>query len=265
MQAFFYLFCRIIPLLGRITIKKEFGMYGLGIIAFLASTIGITTGGLLAILAKEYKQNTAMIYAVCSGLILGLISLEIVPESIHQGQLLPFVIGILAGGILYRILDRVFHSDNIIRTKRKDDTFFRTGVLLAISIAIHNFPMGIALGAVQHGAMHNSILQTILLHNIPEGIALFTPFILAKINWRAFIFLGVVISLPIAFGTIIGGMIDLSFPKLWTVMTGLAVGILLFVTIQEILGAAIKQSSLVLSVMMAGIGFSVIWLYLSLI
>ncbi|WP_332645392.1 ZIP family metal transporter [Lysinibacillus sp. 54212] len=239
-------------------------MYLIGFIGFLGSTIGISIGGILAMLASEFKQDIAMIYALCSGLIIGLIGLEIVPESLHQGQFIPFIMGILAGGILYELIDRVFDSFDILHVKTNGDGYIRTGIVLAISIAIHNFPMGMAFGAGQHGIMHNSILQTILLHNIPEGIALFTPFILAKLNWKALLFFAVVISLPIAFGAILGSMIDMSYPNLWSVVTGLAVGILTFVTIQEIFGAAIKRSSLLRSVMMAGIGFSVIWLYLNL-
>lgn len=234
-------------------------------IAFIGSAVGIGIGGVLAILAKKLKQNTAIIYALCSGFILGLILLEIVPESLHEGHVFPFVIGIIAGGIFFKLLDEMFHSFHIIPVKKNSDVYIRMGVLLAISITIHNFPLGIAFGAGQDRHMHDSILQSILLHNIPEGIALFTPFILANVKWKSLIMIAFIVSLPVALGAVLGSMMNLSFPNLWTVMTGLAVGILLLVTLQEMLGTAIKQSSFVGSMTMAGFAFCVIWIYLKLI
>jgi ZIP family zinc transporter len=49
----------------------------------------------------------------------------------------------------------------------------RTGVLLAVGIAIHNFPEGMAsfAGAIQDPHLGIAIALAIALHNIPEGLA----------------------------------------------------------------------------------------------
>lgn len=67
---------------------------------------------------------------------------------------------------------------------------WRVAMLLFVSLVVHNFPEGIAVGAT---AMHSPSLGlttaiAIALHNIPEGIAIAVPCLAARPNapWLAF-------------------------------------------------------------------------------
>ena len=59
----------------------------------------------------------------------------------------------------------------------RERKLYRSGILTAIALAIHNFPEGLAMGvAVLESAQYGVVLMAaIALHNIPEGIAVAAP------------------------------------------------------------------------------------------
>lgn len=63
---------------------------------------------------------------------------------------------------------------------------WRTGVLAALAIALHNFPEGLAtfLAALQDPALGVAIAVAVALHNIPEGIAVAVPIYYATASRR---------------------------------------------------------------------------------
>lgn len=133
------------------------------------------------------------------------------------------------------------------------------------SISLHNFPLGIAFGSSQNMGLSNSVLQTIILHNIPEGIAMFTPLFLAKVKFHASVLFAIIVSLPVGMGAILGSNIGLDHPLLWSLIISSAIGMMIIVTIKEIYFEALNQSSVVYSLLMTGIGTLIIWVYLNLI
>ena len=135
---------------------------------------------------------------------------------------------------------------------------------MAISIAIHNFPLGIAFGASQNLGISKPILQALILHNIPEGIATFIPLFLAGLRFKVFLFIISIVSLPVAFGSIVGSIIGMKYPILWALIISFALGIIVVVTIKEIFIEAVRQSSFGRTLFYVVVGLLVIWGYLSL-
>lgn len=75
--------------------------------------------------------------------------------------------------------------------KKDKKSLFRTGVLVATAVAIHNFPEGIATFTSSMNELSTGMLITfaIAIHNIPEGVAVATPIYHATGNkWKAFWF-----------------------------------------------------------------------------
>jgi len=240
-------------------------MYYLGVIGFVATAMGISIGGLLALFLKRFQKSIATTYALCAGMILGLVYLEIAPESIKLGGLVLFVTGFLTGMFLFVIIHKASHIIIRITDSHKSDLYIRTGLFLMFSISLHNFPLGIAFGSSQNIGLSNSMIQTIILHNIPEGIAMFTPLFLAKLKFHASLLFSSIVSLPVGIGAILGSSIGLDHPFLWAFIISSAIGMMIMVTIIEIYFEALKQSSITYSLIMAGIGTIIIWVYLSLI
>lgn len=63
----------------------------------------------------------------------------------------------------------------------REDGLYRTGMLVALGIGIHNFPEGMATfaGALQDFRLGLAIAVAVAVHNIPEGLAVSTPVYLA--------------------------------------------------------------------------------------
>lgn len=240
-------------------------MYFIGAIGFFVTALGIGIGGLLALALKGNKKGVATTYALCAGLILGLICIEIIPESLTLGGWVIFILGCSTGVLVFFLSHKLSHRVIIITDNPRKDLFIHTGLLLTLSISIHNFPMGIAFGSSQNTGISQSILQTLFLHNIPEGIALFTPFFLAGLKLNSMILLTSIVSLPVGVGAIIGFIPGTDHSQLWAYIISLAVGMMTMVTIKEIYAEALKQSSLVFSLLMTGIGALFIGIYVSLI
>ena len=240
-------------------------MYYLGIISFIATMIGISIGGLFALFLKKFQLSIAIVYAICAGMILGLVYLEIAPESIKLGGWILFTTGFLTGTFLFFIIHKASHMVIRVSDNQNRDSYIRTGLFLMFSISIHNFPLGIAFGSTQHLGLSNSVLHTIILHNIPEGIAMFTPLLLAKLKFHASLLFSSIVSLPVGIGAILGSNIGLDYPLLWAFIISSAIGMMIMVTIKEIYFEALKQSSVAYSSIMVGLGVTIIWVYLRII
>lgn len=239
-------------------------MFYVGTVAFLATVVGFGFGGIIALFLKEIQQKASTINALCTGLILGLVSLEIAPESIYLGGWIVFTIGALLGVFSFINIHEFSHKIAPSTENFQKDRFIQTGFLLAISIAIHNFPLGIAFGASQNLGISKPILQALILHNIPEGIATFIPLFLAGLRFKVFLFIISIVSLPVAFGSIVGSIIGMKYPILWALIISFALGIIVVVTIKEIFIEAVRQSSFGRTLFYVVVGLLVIWGYLSL-
>jgi len=121
-----------------------------------------------------------------------------------------------------------------------DRKLFKTGMLLAIGITIHNIPEGIAVGA---GYLHQPqfgvfIAMAILLHNIPEGIATALPLNKCGVcRWDAFrtAFLS---GLAEPVGALVAALFLTSFTGFLPAALAFAGGVMLFITLDELLPAA---------------------------
>ncbi|QQS44126.1 ZIP family metal transporter [Candidatus Roizmanbacteria bacterium] len=156
--------------------------FSLSLIAGLSTTAG---AGFL-FLYRNISNNTLHFFlGLSAGVMLYLSFIELLPESIQHigfafGNLLFF------SGILFMaIVDRFFPHSLLFNTncqkERCDNRLYSTGVMVAIGLALHNFPEGVTvfMGSyvnIEFGAV---LALAITLHNIPEGIAIAVPILAA--------------------------------------------------------------------------------------
>ncbi|MEK5069654.1 ZIP family metal transporter [Sporosarcina sp. FSL K6-1508] len=231
-------------------------------IGFLSTFAGIGVGGVIACFITGFKRSIGTIYAICTGLILGLISFEIVPEALQLGNWIVLAIGFLAGVILFELIHMGFHKNSVITTGSRKLHNIRTGLFLALIISIHNLPMGVVLGTSEHSQFSIALLQALILHNIPEGMILFTPLFMAGIRFYLLFLLSIIVAVPVALGAFIGEMIGMHNNLLWAFLISLTVGTIYMVTIKEILTESIRQSSNIYSLLVALIAFCLMGAYL---
>jgi ZIP family zinc transporter len=113
------------------------------------------------------------------------------------------------------------------------------GIMLALSIAIHNFPEGLATFAVSLNdiSMALPIVLAIALHNIPEGIAVAVPIYQATgSRWKALLH-SLLSGLSEPLGALAGFLILMPFwnSTIEAAILGITAGIMVYISLDELL------------------------------
>jgi ZIP family zinc transporter len=124
-----------------------------------------------------------------------------------------------------------------------DYNLFKSGIVIAIGMSLHNFPEGIVVSAGFEHIPKLGVLVALMicLHNIPEGIATTTPLIRSGINkWRA-VGLSLLSGMMEPIGALIGlVLLNILGGSATIIGFGLAFasGVMTYVTIDELIPVA---------------------------
>lgn len=163
-----------------------------------------------------------------------------------------------AGMVVYFLIDLLVphdyigqhdHAENSSMSgeTRNSQAMERTGLLVTLGIAIHNFPegMGTFVGAMHDIKLGLALGVAIALHNIPEGLAISAPVYYATgSRKKAFLW-----SLFSGMSEIIGGLLAavILLPFLSPVIMGLALasvaGIMVSISLDELIPVAKSMES----------------------
>ena len=155
--------------------------------------------------------------------------------------------GILAIGIIDRLVPSVENPHEARRVEEMerhptDPKLKRMGLMTALAIAIHNFPEGIATftTAVDDRALGIAIAAAVAIHNIPEGIAVSIPIFYATGDRAKAFRLSMLSGLAEPVGAPLAWAILMPFmsPTLMGCILAFVAGIMVFISIDELLPAA---------------------------
>ena len=128
------------------------------------------------------------------------------------------------------------------RRPDKQGRLMRMGIMTALVIGIHNFPEGIAtfMSAIDDPALGIAIAAAIAIHNIPEGIAVSIPIYYATGSRRKAFLLSLSSGLAEPVGALLAYAVLLPFlsPALLGCLFGIVAGIMVFISLDELLPAA---------------------------
>ena len=146
----------------------------------LALMAGLATGigGLIVFIVKEVTaEMMAFLLAMAAGVMILVSTLDLwLGRALEFGFIpITFAFGIGVGTV-YAVSHYTYREEANIELTR-ERKLYKSGILTAIALAIHNFPEGLAMGvAVLESAQYGVVLMAaIALHNIPEGIAVAAP------------------------------------------------------------------------------------------
>ena len=158
-----------------------------------------------------------------------------------------FFAGILLIGVIDRLVPSIENPHEAHRVEEMDHQphnprLMRMGVMTALAIGIHNFPEGIATftSAVDNMALGVAIAVAIAIHNIPEGIAVSIPIYYATGDRRKAFRLSLLSGLAEPVGAILAWLVLTPFmtPTLMGCILAGVAGIMVFISIDELLPAA---------------------------
>lgn len=123
----------------------------------------------------------------------------------------------------------------------------RGGLLVAVALALHNFPEGIATftAAYNDPALGGTLAFAIAIHNIPEGIAVAAPVYAAtKSRWKAF-WWATISGLTEPLGALVAlALVAYVIPvSLMGLLYAVVAGMMVFVAIDELLPAAMRYQT----------------------
>lgn len=158
-----------------------------------------------------------------------------------------FFAGILLIGIIDRLVPSVENPHEAHRVEEmaeqpRSPKLMRMGLMTALAIAIHNFPEGIATftTAVDDTTLGAAIAVAIAIHNIPEGIAVSVPVYYATGDRAKAFRLSLLSGVAEPVGALLAWLVLMPFmsPTLMGCILAGVAGIMVFISIDELLPAA---------------------------
>lgn len=118
-------------------------------------------------------------------------------------------------------------------------TLRTAGLVLAAAVALHNMPVGMAIGATFAGAAHGNggILAALIigLHNIPEGMSIAAPLLAGGGKPAGAVGIAALSGLPTILGALLGYGAGTMNPLLLAISLSFAAGAMLYVIFGELL------------------------------
>lgn len=145
---------------------------------------------------------------------MAVICFDLIPEALEISKILDVIIGIVIGIIAMIYCDVVVQKkfSNIGKFESNNNSLLKTGIIVSIGLAIHNFPEGLAIGSGFESSMKLglSLALAICLHDVPEGISMAVPMKNGGMKISKVIFYvilsGITTGIGAFFGAIVGSI-----------------------------------------------------------
>jgi len=175
---------------------------------YLSTIAGLATtlGSLIVLMQGDLSEKLlAALLGGAGGVMLAVVTLDLIPAAAGFGKPLQFLGGFSAGVLFMALAEKLLKGRRSGPGTGRRNRLKRMGLLIAAGIALHDIPEGMAIAVGQESAeqLGMMIALGIALHNLPEGMATTTPLVMAGINRKKILSL----NLGIAFFTPLGAVL----------------------------------------------------------
>lgn len=259
-------------------------------------------GGLAAMVHSPSDRMASLLLRFTAGVMLSVVCFDLAADAVEASGVLPAMCWIMIGFLCTYLLncwidkrahhthshgghdhedhhghDHDSHSRGEARAARLGadngelcacghHTLHTAGLVLAAAVALHNMPVGMAIGATFAGAARDGGALAALiigLHNIPEGMAVAVPLISGGTSRVRATLLTAACGLPTVLGAWLGFWLGDIGPLGLTLSLGFASGAMLYVVFGEIMPESylIYRSKLPAFAVMVGLALGMLMIF----
>lgn len=218
------------------------------LLASLAAGLATVGGAIAVLFIKHIKGRClSLMLGFASGVMLAVAIFDLIPSAYQRGGWIACLFGFLEGILILALVD-YYMSRWAMGTPlgQRAGPLRKMGYLIALGIALHDFPEGVAIaaGSAAESTLGWNVALAIGLHNVPEGIATAAPLRVSGLAAKKILALTLLMALFTPMGTLIGfGLLHIT-PALMAQLLALAGGAMLYIVGDELWPEAYKNSPL---------------------
>ena len=197
-------------------------------------TFGTTLGGIIGVVIKKHSNKfLSFILAFASGLMMSVICFDLLPEALGISNIVNVIIGTIIGIVSMIFCDILVEKKFSVNSKAKgiENNLLKTGIIVSIGLAIHNFPEGLAIGSGFEASLKLglSLAIAICLHDIPEGISMAVPMKNGGMKISKVIFYVILSGITTGIGAFFGAIIGSISQVVISICLSFAAGAMLYI------------------------------------
>ncbi len=224
-------------------------------------------GGMAAALHTPSGRSVSLLLRFTVGVMLSVVCFDLIEDSLEGGALFLTVVWLLAGYLCTFLLncwvDKSAHHDHDHGHSRDSGSvphahhghhdngkpcacgrhsLHTAGLVLAAAVALHNMPVGIAIGATfaSSADARNGVLAALIigLHNLPEGMSIAAPLLSGGSGAAGAVGIAALSGIPTIIGALIGYCVGAVGASVLSLSLAFAAGAMLYVIFGELLPEA---------------------------
>ncbi|SHJ85587.1 ZIP family metal transporter [Tepidibacter formicigenes] len=202
-------------------------MLKIALIGFLSGIVGTFLGGVISfVFRNKADKYLGFFMGIAGGIMLSVVTFDLLSEAMEQIGVNLTVLYTFLGVLISVMLKKIIHFDGMLKT----------GYLIFLSILLHNFPEGLAIGSsfLLRESLGFTLAIVIGIHNVPEGIAMALSLIKGKMKISKVMLFTILAGVPMGVGSYFGAYFAESFSSVIGIFLAIAGGTMLYVTLEEI-------------------------------
>lgn len=214
------------------------------LLGFVFGIVGTGLGGVIAFFINTHTTKLiSVLLEFAAGLMMSVVCFDLLPHGFELGGMEFTCASLIVGALVMIILDDWVKKSNIIKKTPGDKSLLKAGILVAIGIALHNLPEGLAIGSGFEASrkLGLSLAFVIALHDIPEGLAMAVPMRVGGMTKTKALVLTLLSGVPTGIGAFIGVALGSIADWMIAACLGFAGGAMLYIICGELIPESKKM------------------------